>query len=335
MTIFVGPNATGKTNTIEAIQLLTSGMSFRRSRPQELICAGQNRAKLEGVVQGDGRYIDLACTITPNKKQFGRNGKNCKAQEVSQTLPSILFCPDDLGFVKGSASVRRRELDEFGGLVSEGYFKLLSTYTRSVEQRNRLLKEDVIDKTLLESWDMSLAIGAATLLKHRVSLFDKLSVHVKRIYEQIAEGETIQCLYKSTISHDISHYTKAQLQECIFQELQKNKESDIRRGMTQIGPHRDDISFLVDNKDSRIYCSQGQQRTIVLAWKMACVNLCEEIISTQPLLLLDDVMSELDASRRHATTSFIEQGIQAVVTTTNLAYFDKSLLDAAQVISYG
>ena len=334
LTVLVGQNAVGKTNCIEALQLLTSGVSFRKSRPIELIAKDKEFSKIEGKISGDGRIIDVACEIRPNKKTFIKNNKNVRAASLPQTLPSILFCPDDLAFVKGSASVRRDELDGLGCKISEGYSKVLSAYLRAIEQRNKLLKDDWIDQSLLEAWDSSVSVGAATLLMHRYNLFLRIKDLIEEIYSTIAEEELLECNYLSTLDESPLGYSRDELSEIYFNKLKENRLNDIKRGFTQVGPHRDDLSFKVDGKDSRIYCSQGQQRTIVLAWKMAEVMLIEQITTQKPLLLLDDVMSELDSSRRSAVTSFIESGIQAVVTTTNLGYFPEELLQEAKVVSY-
>lgn len=166
VTVLVGPNAVGKTNTVEALQYVTSGQSFRRPSPSELLAPGAAEAHVSARLEGDGRVVDVELMATPDKRRFLRNGKPCRGQDLSGTLLSILFCPDDLSLVKGSASRRRGELDSFGAQANVGYRKVLSTYTRSVEQRNRLLK-DGCDAALLDAWDESVALGGATLLHHR------------------------------------------------------------------------------------------------------------------------------------------------------------------------
>lgn len=334
MTVLVGHNAVGKTNTIEALQLLTTGTSFRHPRSSELLRIGADTGRIESRIEGDGRVLDVCCTITTSRRTFSKNGKTCKAADLLGTLMSILFCPDDLSFVKGSARIRREELDGFGSQAHPGYNRVVKTYLRSVEQRNSFLKEPDIDPSLLDAWDESIATGAAVLLGHRLSLFHKLAPIVSRIYSEIASGETLECRYVCSAGSDVEQMNKEELREHLWTKLHEGRSDDIRRQQTLIGPHRDDIAFLIQGKDARAFASQGQQRSIVLAWKMAEVELAQTLVGQKPLLLLDDVMSELDETRRAAMCTFIETGVQTVLTTTNLGYFSPSLLDQAKVVTF-
>ncbi len=334
ITVLVGPNATGKTNTVEALQYLTSGTSFRRPSPAELLAPGAEQASVTAVLEGDGRVLDLEMSCTAEKRRFLRNGKPCRGIDLPGNLLSVLFCPDDLSFVKGSASKRRGELDAFGAQANAGYRKVLSTYTRSVEQRNRLLK-DGCDPALLDAWDESVALGGATLLHHRLNLFERLRTLVAAIYAEVVSGEVLTCEYVSTVSGAEAGMGRDELRELMVRAMAQSRADDLRRAQTLVGPHRDDVTFSIDGRDARTFGSQGQQRTVALAWKMAEVRLCEDLLGTRPLLLLDDVMSELDESRRACVTSFVEGGIQTVITTTNLGYFSDEALGRMKVVEYG
>lgn len=335
MTILCGPNAIGKTNTVEALQLLTAGVSFRKPRASELILEGEDRARISSRLEGDGRVIDVACEITPQRRRFVRNGKSCHAADLSSTLMSVLFCPDDLSFVKQGARYRREELDDFGAQANAGYRRVASTYARSIEQRNRLLKEAQPNLDLLDAWDASVALGGATLLEARLRLFSRLKDHLRAVYAQVSESDVLDCHYVSTLGDDVVGMSRDRLAERFAERLAAGRENDLRRQQTLIGPHRDDIVFTIDGRDARSFGSQGQQRSVVLAWKMAEVELSREILGEQPVLLLDDVMSELDASRRDAVVRFVQSGIQTVVTTTNLGYFPNELLQDAEVVEFG
>lgn len=334
LTICIGPNAVGKTNTVEAMQLLTTGRSFRKPTPKELIREGCGQARISARITGDGRVLDHRCDITPTKRSFQKNGKKCSSQDIAGELMSILFDPDDLNFVKGSASVRRDELDSFASQANKGYASVLSSYTRSIEQRNRLLKEPFIDFNLLDAWDDSIALGAATVLMARFKLFARLREKVKGLYPEISQNESLDCTYVCTAGEELDRLGKDALIEHVRERIIQNREEDIRRQQTCIGPHRDDIAFTLDGRDVRTFASQGQQRSVVIAWKMAEVKVAAEITGSQPLLLLDDVMSELDASRRSAMGEFIQGEMQTVVTTTNLGYFSDDLLERAKVIRF-
>ena len=335
LTILVGHNAVGKTNTVEAMQLLTTGSSFRHPRACELLRDGAEKGRAAARLAGDGRVIDVELDLTPTKRGFRRNGKPCRAADLLGTLMSVLFCPDDLALVKGSASLRRQGIDSFGSQAHPGYDKVCRTYARAVEQRNSFLKEPWCDPTLLDAWDESIALGAATLLAHRLSLFARLVPHVASVYADISGGETLECRYECSLGDEALGLDRDGLRELAFESVRAAREQDRRLGRTGVGPHRDDIRFLIDGRDARAFGSQGQQRSIVLAWKMAQVELAPELVGERPLLLLDDVMSELDADRREAILTYVERGVQTIVTTTNLGYFPDELLDKARVVDFG
>ena len=335
VTVLVGPNAVGKTNTVEAVQLLTSGTSFRRPAPVQLVREGATSARIDARLVGDGRVVDHRCDATPGGRRFSRNGKRCRAADMPEELPSVLFSPDDLALVKRGASQRRDELDLLGRQVSRGYAHVLAEYQRAVDQRNRLLRDERVDLSLLDAWDASVALGGATLLAARMRLFVRLAEKVGEAYGVISGGEALSCSYVCTLGENLEELGRDELRDLFLDRLDAGRAEDLRRQQTCVGPHRDDVSFVVGGRDARAFASQGQQRSVVLALKMAEVELAGEILGSQPILLLDDVMSELDEARRAAVVRFVGEGIQTVVTTTNLGYFSPELLDAAKVVDFG
>ena len=335
VTVFVGPNAAGKTNTVEALQLLTSGQSFRRPTPSQLVRDGAESARIDARLEGDGRVLDARLDVVAGRRQFSRNGKRCQAADMPGELMSVLFSPDDLALVKRGASVRRDEIDDFGRQANRGYANVLAAYLRSVEQRNRLLKDEFPDEGLIEAWDSSVSLGGATLLHARLRLFSRLADRVSEVYGRVSGGEELVCSYSCTLGEGVEALTRDELRDLFYERLRAGRPDDLRRRQTCVGPHRDDIAFSIEGRDARSFGSQGQQRTVALAVKMAEVGLAEELLGSRPLLLLDDVMSELDEARREAVMSYVREGIQTVVTTTNLGYFSTELLDAAEVIRFG
>lgn len=335
LTILCGPNATGKTNTVEALQMLTAGSSFRRPRTVDLILEGAERGRAAARMEGDGRVVDVSVTAEGTKRSFERNGKPCRPSDLSATLMSVLFCPDDLSFVKRGAKYRRDELDDFGAQANGPYRRVVRAYARSITQRNQLLKGPQVDLGLLAAWDASVALGGATLLHARLALFGRLRRHIISIYEQVGGGEELDCAYESTLGTGLEELSRDELRDLFLDRLEERREDELRRGVTLVGPQRDDITFTIGGRDARTFGSQGQQRSVVLAWKMAEVAIAQEVVGERPLLLLDDVMSELDEKRRAAMTRFVQEGIQTVITTTNLAYFPEDLLERAEVIRFG
>lgn len=346
VTVLVGPNATGKTNTIEALEYLTTGTSFRRPTPAELLGPGFSEARVAGRIEGDGRVVDVELIVSPKRRQFFRNKKACQGHDLPSTLLSVLFCPDDLMLVKGPASQRRAELDAFGAQANASYRTVLTTYTRSVEQRNRLLR-DGCTTDVLDAWDESVALGGATLLYHRLNLFTRLSQLVSEVYSEVVPNEQLSCSYITSLvpstndaslcggdAQELVELSRDALAELLRSRLAASRAVDLRRAQTLVGPHRDDVELSINGKPARSFGSQGQQRSVALAWKIAEVRLCERLLGERPLLLLDDVMSELDAERRACVMQFVECGIQTVITTTNLGYFTKDLLSGVKVVHY-
>ena len=347
VTVLVGHNAVGKTNLVEALQLLTSGRSFRKPSPRELVRAGGTRCSMKLTLEGEGRVIDMGCVVEDGKRSFMRNGKRCRAAGVRGVVPSVLFCPDDLDLVKRGARLRREALDGFGIQLNESYAQLASTYEHTVEQRNSLLKEPFCTRDLLDAWNDSIASTGAALTVHRLALLSRIREHLIDVYAGLSGGEAADVSYVPSwgasdaimlpAAADAS--SRADRIEAvrarIAAALDERAGEELRRGITLVGPHRDEIAFTIDGRDARTFASQGQQRSLVLAWKIAEVEVTREILGRPPLLLLDDVMSELDETRRQAFLGLVGGGVQTVITTTNLGYFDDSALERAKVVKIG
>ncbi len=347
LTMLVGRNAVGKTNLVEALQLLTAGRSFRRPSPAELVREGATACSLALNLTGEGRVIDHACRVAEGKRTFMRNGKRCRAAGMRGVVPSVLFCPDDLDMVKRGASVRRAALDGFGVQLNESYARLEGAYERVVEQRNALLKDGALARDLIGAWDEALIANGAALTVHRLALLARIRAYVRAFYAALAGGEEADVSYEPTwdtegvdVIAELSapaDRTSAieEVRERMARALAAHADEEFRRGITLVGPHRDEVRFSIAGRDARTFASQGQQRSLVLAWKLAEVAVTRDILSRPPLLLLDDVMSELDAERRAAFIAGIEDGVQTVITTTNLGYFDDEALARAKVVTIG
>lgn len=332
VTVLVGRNAVGKTNLVEALQLLTAATSFRKPAAAELVRHGSGTARASLSLTGEGRLLDHAFEVEDGRRRFVRNGKRTNAAGIRGVLPSVLFCPDHLDMVKRSASVRRDALDGFGVQLNTQYARLLSAYERTVEQRNNLLR-DCPRPDLLDVWDESLAATGAALLSHRLALLARIRAHFVEVYRAIAPHEEPDVAYRSTIGS--VEGDRDELAARFAVSLRADRDEQIRRACTLIGPHRDEIVFTIDGRPARDFGSQGQQRSVVLAWKIAEVQVTRDILGRYPLLLLDDVMSELDAARRERIVGFVGDEIQTVITTTNLGYFSDDILTRAKVVRIG
>jgi DNA replication and repair protein RecF len=342
LTVLVGPNAVGKTNIIEALQLVTTASSFRRPRWEDLVRWGEDQALVTMNAEEGERRLDVKLTAgVDGTKAFMVNGQQKRrTQEITGRLPSVVFTPDDLDMVKGPAERRRSAIDDLGAQLSSGYAALKRDYGRVVRQRNILLKEQAGTRQL-SPWDEQLVVLGARLVTHRLRLLDRLMVVASGHYTDLAGGEVLgwayddRCGLRSSGTDDSvrdGSTTSDQAEEGLRRELECRAVEERRRASTLVGPHRDDILFMIDGRDARVFASQGQQRTVALAWKMAEVGLIEDVLRTRPLLLLDDVMSELDESRRAALGAAVMDRTQTFITTTNIGYFDPAMLADATVV---
>lgn len=351
--ILLGPNASGKTNTLEAIQLLSAGVVFPHTHTDHLLQNGKEQGKIEGIYEGDKRILNLSLVLQKEregaKKQLLKNGKKAGQNSLVGMLPTILFTPEHLSLIKNSAHRRREELNSFCAQVSPQYRSVLKTYNHTLEQRNKLLKEPFPEKTMLGVWDEALSLGAATIFQARAKIIGHLTPYITNAYSAFSPSEVLSvsykpafypsqegtaCLAASTFPPAPEKAEKKEIQKVFLQALQKAFPEDVKNGFTTLGPQKDDIVFLLNNKDARVFASQGQQRSLVLAWKLALVRYTEDFLKQTPLLLLDDVMSELDEARREAITTFLKENIQTIITTTHLGYFSEKTLDKADIIHY-
>ena len=351
LTIIVGENAVGKTNIVEAIELLTSGVSFRKPSWKETVSWNCDSAHAEIFMEDGKRQVKHEMNIEGNERKYAVNDKPKRVSSVRGTLPCVLFTPDDLQLVKASSSRRRDAIDALGAQLSKNYSSLKSNYQLALRQRNLLIKEEIHDGALFESWDESLAVHGSRLCLNRWRLFNRLCVHMKRIYHEISQNESFELVYIPSWMRfdsemrqigDIPEICEgiqgeemnlASIQQKITEYSSMLASSEIRRKTSLIGPHKDEMTFFINGKNARMFASQGQQRTIVLALKLAAVELVNEMMQEEPVLLLDDVMSELDEKHRMALTGFLERGAQAFITTTNLGYFSEELLERAKVVN--
>lgn len=324
LTIFLGPNASGKTNAVEAVQLLTALVSFRNATAAELVKQGEQQARAEATVTDGNRLLEVGLHLQadPASRHYALNGKRRAAKDLRGTLPSVTFTPDDLNLVKGSDRHRRRELDVLGSQLNANYFQLVRDYEKVLRQKNRLLKEEA-PMPLLEAANEVFAKVGEQLTSYRAALFGRLVPHVATHYADISGS-------REKLG---AEYMRSWEGESLADSIDLRIEA--LRGRTLAGPHLDKVAFDVDGLDAHSFASQGQQRSIVLALKLAEAEVVEEMLGQLPVLLLDDVMSELDAMRREALVKDLLAGKQTFITTANIDYFDKSMLDRARIVELG
>ena len=319
--VFLGPNAQGKTNLLESILVLALTKSHRTSKDKELIGWHSDHAYLYGQIEKKYGHIGLELSYSTKGKKAKLNGlEQRKLSDYVGSLNVVMFAPEDLEIVKGTPGVRRRFLDMEIGQVQPGYLYWLQQYHKVLQQRNNVLKaaHQSVDQTMMEVWNMQLAQLGVKIMIKRKHFIDKLQRFAEEIHAGITNHkEQLMLEYRPSFDCDATQ-DEAILFEQFMVKLTQVKEQEFRRGVTLIGPHRDDIGFYINDKEAQVYGSQGQQRTTALSIKLAELELIHEEIGEYPILLLDDVLSELDHNRQTQLIETFQSKVQTFITTTGL-----------------
>lgn len=306
VTIITGPNGSGKTTLIEAILVALRGRSFKAS-DEELLRRGADWWRIDMMCDDEERTVKYQPSA-PKKKQFVIDDKPSLRIPTAARYPVVLFEPDDLRLLSGSPSRRRQFVDRLASQLMPDYSKVLHRYERALLQRNKLLKGQA-DQDSLFAWNISLAKYGAQIIDVRVRLIERLNEKLNTTYATIAQT-------KDTVSLHYSHTVIDHTEQKILAELESKAERDRLLGYTSVGPHRHDIMFDFNGSPASGAASRGETRTIILALKFLEVDLIEEVVEKPPVVLLDDVLSELDDVRQaHLATKF--QNHQIIMTSTN------------------
>lgn len=341
LTVLLGPNATGKTNVVEALQLMTAGRSFRNPAPETLVKHGSDEALVVLSVNQDDVAAEIKLRVSGGRRRvYEINGTPVRsASDVQGRLSSVVFTPDDLNMIKRASDVRRAGVDEVGEQVSKAYSATKKEYGRLLRQRNVLLKTDG-DADLIDVATEQLVRSGARLTASRARLAERIAHLAVGLYAEISGGENLEIRFvpsweRAGLDEEVDPSSEESTSCALVESLALVATEERARGTSLVGPHRDDLAFTIEGRDARDFASQGQQRSIALAWKLAEVEVMEEITHQRPLLLLDDVMSELDEGRRNRLAATVQGGIQTVMTTTNLEYFDESIIRKASIVDLG
>lgn len=320
LTIFLGENAQGKTNILESIYVLAMTRSHRTNNEQELIEWGADFASVKGEVQKNHSKVPLELLLTKKGRKTRINHIEQKrlSSYVGQ-LNVILFAPEDLSLVKGSPSLRRKFLDMEIGQIDPIYLYDLVQYQNVLKQRNQYLKQQKkVDLLYLSVLNEQLVDFGSKVLLARAKFVKRLEYWANLLHQKIShEKENLTLRYVSTLDFTLTDSVD-EIKERFLNLLEKNQARELQRQTTLLGPHRDDLSFAINEIDVQTYGSQGQQRTTALSVKLAEIDLMQEETGEYPILLLDDVMSELDDSRQLHLLETIEGKVQTFLTTTTL-----------------
>ena len=313
--IIYGDNAQGKTNILESVYVCCTTKSHKGSKDKEMIRFGEDEAHIKLTVRKQDVPYRIDMHLKKNKaKGIAINGIPIrKASELFGIVNVVFFSPEDLNIIKNGPAERRRFLDLELCQLNKLYVHGLIQYNRVVTQRNKLLKELSFHpeyEETLDIWDLQLAQYGRQVIEYRTDFVKQLNEMIVGIHNQLSGGkEHLEIFYEPNVET-----------EKLEDALAKNRDSDLRQRTTGIGPHRDDISFIVNGIDIRRFGSQGQQRTAALSLKLAEIELVKYLVKDYPVLLLDDVLSELDGSRQEHLLAGIDH-IQTMITCTGLEDF--------------
>ncbi|WP_461214678.1 DNA replication/repair protein RecF [Lacticaseibacillus sp. GG6-2] len=334
--VLIGENAQGKTNLLEAVYVLALARSHRTNNDKELIRFGADFAKITGTVAREIGKHQLELVIS-------KLGKKARLNKIEQPRLStyvghfnvVLFAPEDLAIVKGSPANRRRFIDMEFGQMSVKYLQTLSEYRIALRQRNAYLKQlkyhQAKDMVLLDVLSDQLAAAGAEIVTRRAHLLKQMAGFAAEIHSDITKGrEKLTFQYQSQVPEDVRddvEKTYATMGEL----LAKHQARELEQGTTLVGPHRDDVAFIVNDKNVANFGSQGQQRTTALAVKLAEIDLMKSQTGEYPVLLLDDVLSELDDDRQTHLLKAIQNKVQTFLTTTSLDGIAREIIDTPAV----
>ncbi len=353
-TILVGNNAQGKSNLLEAVELMSSLKSHRTPRDRDLILDGEAIAQITGHLRKEMGEVDLSMTLRQNgRRSVGLNGLNLRRQlDFLGTLNMVQFSSLDLDLVRGGPEQRRHWLDSLLVQLEPIYAYVLQQYNQILRQRNALLKgvqkSDLSRQNLFSSpesmsesessspselalWDAQLAIAGSRVIRRRARVLQRLVPFAQSWHQAISGStETLEIRYAPNV--ELVDDNPEALQKAFLDKIQQRAIVERHQGTTIVGPHRDEVEFTINNTPARQYGSQGQQRTLVLALKLAELKLIEEVIGESPLLLLDDVLAELDLSRQNQLLDAIQDRFQTLITTTHLGSFDAQWINSSQIL---
>ena len=313
--ILTGDNAQGKTNILEAIYVAATTKSHKGSKDSEMIRFDREEGHIRTILEKDGVSVRIDMHLRKNKsKGIAVDGNKLKkAADLLGLCNVVLFSPEDLSIIKDGPSERRRFVDMELCQLDSFYLYNLNNYNKIVNQRNKLLKDMIMNSSLQETlsiWDMQLVSFGSKMIERRILFVEQLNEIIYEIHKRLTGGrEEIKIVYEPNVSI-----------EDFESRLKGSQMRDIKAKITSVGPHRDDFCFMVDGIDIRRYGSQGQQRTAALSLKLAEIELVKKITGDTPILLLDDVLSELDCKRQNQLLGSIGE-IQTIITCTGMEEF--------------
>ncbi|MCM1983398.1 DNA replication/repair protein RecF [Lyngbya confervoides] len=339
-TILVGENAQGKSNLLEAIELLSTLRSHRTSRDRDLVRENETQGQILAEILRDSGQLDLSLTLrSRGRRTLTLNSEPQRRHlDVLGALNTVEFSSLDLDLVRGGPTERRNWLDAVLLQLEPIYAYLSQQYHHILKQRNALLKQHrreenrPLDPQQLQLWNQQLATIGAKVMQRRIRLMDRLQPLAQSWHSAISgQIEQLHLNYLPSVPWETEG--PDQIYATFLDRLSQRAIAEQSQGMTLVGPHRDDVQLTINETPARQYGSQGQQRTLVLALKLAELQLIESVIGEPPVLLLDDVLAELDLKRQNQLLEAIQDRFQTIITTTHLGAFDAHWLESAEILT--
>ena len=331
--IFLGNNGVGKTNILESIYILALTKSYKIGLENNIINKNSESCKISGILNDSDIFKELEIIVSNDKKIVKCNKKEVKKlSSYISNMNVIMFSPTDLDIIKGSPQIRRNLLNVNISQLYPLYLNYLNEYNKLLKNRNEYLKKLNIngytDYRYLEIIDDKLADRGCLIMKYRKDYIEFINNHIEKVFNNIIGKNNLSVIYESSIEFNDDFDTNKKI---FISKLKKNIKKDIVNGMTSYGIHRDDFSFYFKEDNLKYFSSQGQQRVVIISFKLCEIMLFKEKINKCPILLLDDIFSELDIKTRNNLIKYIPDDIQTIITTTDLKNIKKSLLNKSKI----
>lgn len=333
--IFIGNNAQGKTNILESIYILAITKTYRYGTESSLIKKGAEQAKILGNLNVNGVPKDLEVIINKQKKVVKLN--NTEIRKISDYITNmnvIMFCPDDMEIIKDSPQVRRNLLNIEISQLHREYIKIYNEFNKILKTRNEYLKmmfvNNLADERYLDILTDKIIEKSIYIYQYRHDFIFKLNENINSIFKNITGIEGLFVKYITNV--DLKEFTYEEIFTKLKNKFMKNRKKEIQSGLTLYGPHRDDFCFMIGEDNIKIFGSQGQQKVALIAFRLSEIYIFKEVQKTNPILLLDDIFSEIDNKKKNKIIKYLQGDIQIFITTTDLKNINKILLKKAKVV---
>lgn len=333
LNIFIGDNAQGKTNILESIYFLALTKSYRTA-DTNLIKKDSESLKVKGEIKDNSVYKSMTVELSNTGKKVKINNNEIKKiSDYITNLNVILISPEDINILQGTPAERRNFLNIELSQLSKNYIKKYNEFNRILKIRNNYLKmlykSSNTDMRYLQSVTENLIEREIDIYSERKNFIDKLNDNISNIYEDITGIKNFKILYETNV--DLGNFSKESIRNNLEKKYNSNLNKEIENGMTLYGPHRDDIQFMIESDDIKLYGSQGQQKVAIIALKLSEIAIFKEMTDTYPIILLDDIFSELDVKTRNKLINYINGDMQVIITSNDTRGINKKFLNNAKL----